>query len=111
MDSWEPIDICQFDRDEIEDMHDDWDDDFKNDLEVRYNKLRGFNVTLNESTDDDATEMTEKAKDSFKRGTIELVADQIYDKLTILLNKTRKRLGIHNGEPMAEPIRNYDNFN
>ena len=61
-----------------------------NDLEVRYNKLRGFNVTLNERTDEDTVEMTEEAKDAFKHGTIELVANKIYDKLTILLNKTKK---------------------
>ena len=54
--------------------------------------------------------MTEKAKDALKRGTIEFVANQIYDKLTILFDNTRKRLGIHNGEPIVKPIRNYDNF-
>ena len=54
--------------------------------------------------------MTEKAKDAFKRGTIELVANQIYDRLTISFDDTRKRLGIHNGEPILKPIRNYDNF-
>ena len=87
MASWKPLDISQFDYDEIEDVYDGWDDNFKNDLEVRYNKLRGFNVTLNESIDEDTIEMTEKAKDAFKRGTIELVPDRIYDKLTILLTK------------------------
>ena len=54
--------------------------------------------------------MTEKAKDKFKRGTIELVANQIYDRLTISFDNTRKRLGIHKGEPIVKPIRNYDNF-
>ena len=54
--------------------------------------------------------MTEKAKDKFKRGTIELIANQIYDKLTISFDNARKRLGIHKGEPIVEPIRNYDNF-
>ena len=55
-------------------------------------------------------EMTEKAKDAFKRGTMELIANQIYDKLTISFNNTRKRLGIQKGETIVEPIRNYDNF-
>ena len=110
MATWESVDVSQFDRDDIEDMRSEWDDNFKNDLEVRYNKLRGFNATLNESTDEDTIEMTEKAKDAFKRGTIELIANQIYDKLTILFDNTRKRLGIHNGEPIVKPIRNYDNF-
>ena len=39
-----------------------------------------------------------------------MVANQIYDRLTILFNNTRKRLGIQKGEPIVEPIRNYDNF-
>ena len=39
----------------------------------------------------------------------ELVTDQIYDKLTILLNNTRKRFDIQKGRPI-DPIRNYNNF-
>ena len=39
-----------------------------------------------------------------------MVANQIYDKLTILLNDTRKKLGIKRGIPIIDPIRNYDNF-
>ena len=38
-----------------------------------------------------------------------MAANQIYDKLTTLVNKTRKRLGIKGGEPI-DPIRYYDNF-
>ena len=109
MATWEPIDITHFDRDDIEDVYAEWDDDFKNDLEVRYNRIRKFDETSNESTDEDTIEMTERAKDAFKRGTIELVANQIYDKLTIYFNNARKRLGIQKGRPI-EPIRNYDNF-
>ena len=85
-------------------------DNFKNDLEVRFNKLRKFNETLNESTDEDTIEMTEKTKDAFKRCTIELIANQIYDRLTLSFNNTRKRLGIQKGEPIMKPIRNYDGF-
>ena len=55
-------------------------------------------------------EMTEKAKDAFRRGTIELIADRIYDRLTISFDNARKRLGIHKGEPIVKPIRNYNNF-
>ena len=109
MAKWEPIDISQFDRDDIEDVYSGLDDNFMNDLEVRYNKLRGFNATLNESTDEDTIEMTEKAKDRFKRGTIELIANQIYDRLTLSFNNMRKRFGIKGGIPI-ESIRNYDNF-
>ena len=109
MATWDPVDVSHLDRDEIEDLHADWDDTFTSDLEIRFNKLRGFDKTLNKSTDEDTIEMTEKAKDRFKRGTIELIANQIYDKLTTLFNNSRKRLSIKGGEPI-EPIRNYDNF-
>ena len=109
MATWEPIDISQFDCDDIEDVHGNWDDDFKNNLEVRYNKLREFNENLNESTDEDDIETTEKTKNAFKHSTIELIANQIYDKLTILLNNTRKKFGIQKGIPI-EPLRKYENF-
>ena len=39
----------------------------------------------------------------------ELVADQIYDKLTILLNNARNKFDIQKGRPI-EPIRKHDNF-
>ena len=110
MATWEPFDITHFDHDDIEDVYGNWGDNFKNDLEVRFNKLRKFNETLNESTDEDTKEMTEKTKDAFKRGTIELIANQIYDRLTLSFNNTRKRLGIQKGEPIVKPIRNYDGF-
>ena len=110
MASWDPVDISQFDRDETKDVYDEWDADFRNDLEIRYNKIRKFNENLNESTDENDIEITEKTKNAFKCGTIELIANRIYDRLTILFNNSRKRLGIHKGEPIADPIRNYDNF-
>ena len=94
MATWDPVDVSHLDRDEIEDLHADWDDAFTSDLEMRFNRLRRFDRTLNESTDEDTIEMTEKAKDRFKRGTIELIANQIYDKLTTLFNNSRKRFGI-----------------
>ena len=107
---WESIDVIHLDCDDIEDIHSDWGDDLKNNLEMRYNKIKGFNKALNESTDENTIEMTEKTEDAFKCGTIELIANQIYDKITILCNDTRKLLCIHKGEPMVDPIRNYDNF-
>ena len=107
MATWEPVDI---DRDDMGEEYDMWDDDVIKNLEVRFNRLREFNETLNESTDEDTIEMTEKNKNALKRGTIELVANQIYDKLTISFHSSRKRLGIQKGEPIVDPIRNYDNF-
>ena len=54
--------------------------------------------------------MMEKTKDALKRDTIELVANQIYDRLTIFFNNDRKRFGIQGGEPIIDPIREYRNF-
>ena len=107
MATWEPVDT---DYDKIGDEDYKWDDDVIKDLELRFNKLREYNETLNESTDEDTIEMTEKTKDALKRDTIELVANQIYDKLTIFFNNDRKRFGIQGGEPIIEPMREYRNF-
>ena len=107
MATWEPVDT---DYDKIGDEDYKWDDDVIKDLELRFNKLREFNETLNESTDEDTIEMTDKIKDILKKDTIELVANQIYDKLTIFFNKDRERFGIRKGEPVLDPIRKYDNF-
>ena len=109
MATWEP-DIDPFDHDEIEEEDYKWDDDVIKDLELRFNKLRAFNETLNESTDVNTIEMTVKTKDAFKLDTIELAANQIYDKLTILFNNDRKRFGIQGGIPIIEPMREYENF-
>ena len=107
MATWEPEGI---DYDKIGDEDYKWDDDVIKDLELRFNKLREFNETLNESTDENTIKMTVKTKDALKRDTIELVANQIYDKLTIFFNNDRKRFGIQGGKPIIEPIREYDNF-
>ena len=109
MATWEP-DIDPFDRDEIGEEDYKWDDDVIKDLELRFNKLRVFNETLNESTDENTIEITEKAKNALKRDTIELVANQIYDKLTNSFNSSRKRFGIQGGKPIIDPIREYQNF-
>ena len=107
MASWEAVDI---DRDDMEDEDYKWDDDIVKDLELRFNKLREFNETLNESTDEETIEITEKAKNSLKKDTIELVANQIYDRLTTFFNNNRKRFGIQGGKPIIDPIGEYQNF-
>ena len=106
MASLEPVDI---DCDGTADAYDEWNDGFKSDLEIRNNKLREFNETLNESADENTIELTEKAKDALKLGTIALIANQIYDRLTLLFNNARKRFGMKGGR-LIEPLRNYDNF-
>ena len=109
MATWEP-DIDPFDRGEIGDEDYKWDDDVIKDLELRFNKLRGFNETLNESTDGANIEITEVTINALKHDTIELAANQIYDKLTIFFNNDRKRFGIQGGKPITEPVREYRNF-
>ena len=74
------------------------------DLEMRFNRLRGFDETLKESTDEDTIEMTEKTKYAFMQDTIELVANQIYDKLITMFNNDRKRFGIQKGNLLLNPI-------
>ena len=54
--------------------------------------------------------MTEKTIDELKHDTIELAANQIYDRLTIFFNKDRERFGIQGGKPIIEPMREYRNF-
>ena len=56
--SFEPVDIDY----KIGDEDYKWDDDVIKDLEVRFNKLRGYDETLNESADEDTIEMTIKIK-------------------------------------------------
>ena len=109
MATWEP-DIDPFDRDEIGEEDYKWDDDVMKDLELKFNKLREYNETLNESTDVETMEMMWKTKDALKRDTIELFANQIYDKLTIFFNNDRKRFGIQGGKPIINPVREYQNF-
>ena len=109
MATWEP-DIDPFDRDDIEDEDYKWDDTFTHNLETRLNELRQFNKTLNGSTDEDTIEMAEKTKKVLKKDTIELIANEIYDKLTKLFNDRRKRLGIKGGMSIADPIRDYSKF-
>ena len=103
MATWEPDEI---NYDKIGDEDYKWDDDVMKDLEVRFNKLREFV----ESTDEDTIRMTEKPKDELKHDTIELAANQIYDRLTIFSNKDRERFGIQGGKPITEPMREYRNF-
>ena len=103
MASWEPVDI---DCDEIADEDIKWDDDVMKDLEIRFNKLREFNKTLDESTEEDLIDMTAKTKYALKHDTIELVANQIYDKLITMFNNDRRRFDIQKGEPGLNPIKN-----
>ena len=108
MASWEPVDIDIADRDDIED--DSWDENAMNNLQKRYEELRQFNIKYNKSRDEATREETSTYIDSTRHDIEELVANQIYDKLTTMFNNNRKRLGILKGEPVLDPIRKYDDF-
>ena len=76
MATWEPVDIDPIGHDEIREEDDNWDDDFMNDLERRFEELRHFNARLETSPDKDFGNITlEKNKET--EDTIELVANQI----------------------------------
>ena len=87
MDSWKPVDI-----DEIADKDVKWDDDVMKDLESRFEDLRQYNRNFNESRDEATREEASIYVNVTRNDTEELVANEIYDKLTILLNNTRKYL-------------------
>ena len=108
MATWEPVDI---DRDGLGEEYDKWDDDIVKNLELRFNELREFNKTLNESTDEATINETLIYVDSTRNNIEELVANQIYDKLTTMFNRARERLGINNGTPIEEPTIRYNSFN
>ena len=110
MATWEPIDIDPFDRHETADEDIKWDDNVIKDLEQRYNELRQFNKTLNESTDEDTMNETSIYVAATRHDIEELAANQIYDKLAIMFNNARKRLGINNGTPIEEPTIKYNSF-
>ena len=106
MASWEPVDI---DRDEIADEDVKWDDDVMKDLGSRFEELRQYNRKFNESRDEATREDASIFIDATRHDIEELVANEMYDKLTILLNDTRKKFGIQKGRPI-DPLRKYDNF-
>ena len=108
MTTWEPEGIDIADRDDIED--DSWDENAMNDLQKRFEELRQFNIKYNKSRDKATREETSIYIDSTRNDIEELVANQIYDKLTTMFNNNRKRFGIRKGEPVLDPIRKYDNF-
>ena len=108
MATWEAEGIDIADRDDIED--DSWDENAMNDLQKRYEELRQFNIKYNKSCDKATREETSIYIDSTRNDIEELVANQIYDKLTTTFNRARERLGINNGTPIEEPSIRYNSF-
>ena len=110
MATWEPEGIDIADCDGLGDENDSWDEYAMNDLQKRYEELRQFNIKYNKSRDKAAREETSIIIDSTRNDIEELVANQIYDKLTTIFNKARERLGIENGTPIEEPSIRYKSF-
>ena len=106
MASWEPVDI---DHDEMADEDVKWDADVMKDLESRFEELRQYNRNFDESRNEATREDASIFIDATRHDIEELVANEMYDKLTILLNDTRKKFGIQKGRPI-DPLRRYDNF-
>ena len=79
------------------------------DLESRFDKLRQYNKRFNDSRYKNVREEALTFIDSTGSDIEELVANEIYDKFTILLNNARKKFGIQKGRPI-DPLRKYDNF-
>ena len=104
----EGIDIA--DCDGLGDEDDSWNEYAINELQNRYEELKQFNIKYNKSRDEDAREEALNLAEVTRQDIEELVANQIYDKLTIIFNKARERLGINNGTPIEEPTIKYDSF-
>ena len=68
-----------------------WGDDLMNDLYRKFNKLKRFNATLKESTNKDFDKNITIEKGKMKKDTIQLVADEIYDKMIKMSNDTREK--------------------
>ena len=88
--TWEPEGINIADRDGLGDEDNSWDEYAMNDLQTREETS-----TLMEATRNDIEE---------------LVANQIYHKLTTTFNRARERLDIENGTPIEEPSIRYNSF-
>ena len=107
MATWEPVDI-DYDGTRDEDVK--WHDHVMNDLQSRYEELRQFNIKYNKSHDEAIREEVLTLAEAMRNDIEELVANQIYDKLTVMFNKARERLGIKNGTPIEDPSIKYNSF-
>ena len=110
MATWEPEGIDIADRDGLGDEHNSWDEYAMNDLQKRYEELRQFNIKYNKSRDKATREETSTLMEATRNDIEELVANQIYDKLTNMFNRARERLGIENGTPIEEPSIRLNSF-
>ena len=110
MATWDPEGIEIADHDGLGNEDDRWDEYAMNDLQKRYEELRQFNIKYNKSNNEAAREEALNLAEVTRNDIEELVANQIYDKLTNMFNEARERLGINNSTPIEEPTIRYDSF-
>ena len=79
-------------------------------LERKFEELRRFNATLGAYSDKNVEYDITIDKLRLKKDVIELIVNEMYDKMTKLFNERRGRLGIKGGDNIEEPIRNYHSF-
>ena len=112
----EPVDIDPAGDDEIGgydgigEEDDNWDS-YKTttEIEARLEELRHFNKKLENASHEEYGDIT-LDRNKVKEYMIELVGNQICDRITKLINGRRKRSGIKGGANIEEPIVNYDSF-
>ena len=63
-------------------------------MEAKLEELRQFNATLEKSPGKDLENNIMLEKSKVKKDTIELISNQMYDKIAKLFNHRRKRLGV-----------------
>ena len=90
MATWEPEGIDIADLDGLGDEDDSWDEYAINDLQNRYEELRQFNIKYNKSRDEATREEMLNLAEVTRHDIEELVANQIYDKLTNMFNKAKR---------------------
>ena len=110
MASWEPVDVDPTGRDGIGEEDDKWDGGKISEMEAKLEELRQFNARLKKSPGKDLENNIMLEKSKVKEGNIELILNQMYDKITTLFNDRGKRLGIKGGDKIVDPIRSSDIF-
>ena len=110
MATWDPEDIDLTHRDGTGDEDVKWDEYVLNDLQSRYEELRQVNIKYNKGRNEAITEEALTLAEATRNDIEELVANQTYDKLTIMFNKARERLGIENGTRIEKPSIKYNSF-
>ena len=89
---YEPVDIDPTGRDGIGKEDDKWDDGKIDELEAKLQGLRQFNARLEVSPGKDLENNIILEKDKVRKDTIELISNQMYDKITKLFKWQEKKI-------------------